>query len=573
MSKDGFKRAFQKLLGSSEKNFEIRKGKVLAALRDLEGAVRHLEENESPEAETHRDHLDRLRRQVSTSEAQAKRDAKGAFAGLDAVKDEARTRAKAARAAAKKAPMQLSLGGGEKATVFSPDIPGFDKLSEQERAAVTKKVAGKIASGKALLDMILNAPNIDEVAPPSRKEVTDLMWLMKSKAQEKLGAPYERGAMTIPDPGNKLRAYLDRCSEVYGRDSSHLNEQQKGKGGQGRGIDLYEGVSEEHEIEDFDSLLPNGMRTMLYQQVTMASGEQRLYLKMETESARFNPKFSRAEETPEARPLHAADVGRSILHLGNLIKSKLGMSQGEDKDLASYREKTAKDVVTAYEAAISAAKKSNKEAYNILKGAKGRVHQILANVDALNAAQIPLDADTVKAIYACYEAIMDLYGQDDLDARFGGEVVLGMDDIGGKVVPTIQNDPKEIGKWMVKNGIGGDLARAFETALKKMVTNAEPTIREDMLEAVKLSVVGIEVQDALGILNTQVAAVERCQHTDELLDLKKVQAAALKAIHDVRGARQSREDPAVLSTIRHLEDKLAPLGRLIASMEAEEALA
>jgi hypothetical protein len=334
------------------------------------------------------------------------------------------------------------------------------------------------------------------------------MWFLKSKAQEKAGGPYQRGAMTIPDPDNKLRKYLDKCTQVYGRDSSHLKEQQKKEGGQGRGIDFYEGTGGAG-VADPDRLLPSGMRTLLYQQATTSKGDSRIYIKMETESARFNPAFKQAPDTPDPRALEGADVGRSILHLGNLIKAKLGMSQGEDEALASFREQTDKSVVAAYDEALKSSKKNSPAAYEILKTGSKRVHQMLTNIDNIAASGITVDGTTYGHLERCANTIVDLYGSDNLDARFGGEVVLEASDLAGPA---------------------------------------------------------LDSPAALGLLNTNIAAVENCQHTDDYQALVKVQSAAQKTLLEVAGTKTLEGDKAVQSTAKQLQDKLAPLGRLIAKM-------
>ncbi|GAA0598235.1 hypothetical protein [Caenispirillum bisanense] len=438
---EAFKRAFQKKFASNEKNFEVRKAKVDAAVTELAGAVAHLEKLAHPKAGEYKAELQKLRTAVANATALAKADAKTAFKNLDAVKDEARDQAKEARTLAKKTPMPVQVPGGGEAKLYMPDIPGFGKMDDGKKDKITKDLAQKIGKGREMLDTVLYGDDIDDLPPPSREDVANLMWAIKSKAQEMTGEPYERGALTIPDPDNRLRKYLDKSMEVYGRDSSHLKEQQGKTGGQARGIDFYEGVNEEEgEIENVDLLLPSGMRTVLYQQVETAKGESRLYLKMETESARFNPAFRKRDETPESRALTKEDVPRAILHLGNLIKSKLGMSQGEDKDLKGFREKVADSVKDPYKKALDLAKKGSPEAYAILKRGEVEVNQIAANIDAVAAAKVPVDEKTYAALYNVYDTIAKTWGQQDMDARYGGEVVVDDNALKGKPEPV---DPTE----------------------------------------------------------------------------------------------------------------------------------
>ena len=77
--------------------------------------------------------------------------------------------------------------------------------------------------------------------------------------------------------------------------------------------------------------------------------------------------------------------------------------------------------------------------------------------------------------------------------------------------------------------------------------------------------------DALGELNSQIAKVEACQHTDDLPDLQKVYTAAQSAIAHIKSKDSTKGDVAIQSHIKQLEEKLEPLGRLIERMEQEES--
>jgi len=131
-----------------------------------------------------------------------------------------------------------------------------------------------------------------------------------------------------------MRRGVDRCPEIYGRDSSRLKTDQEDEDGSGqaRGSDCYEGAG------DPDLLLPYGMNALLLQQFKRDNEdgeiEEFLYVKMETESARFKPAFKKKGDTPDARPLEKEDVHRAILHLKNLLipeKDKSGLSRHAEK--------------------------------------------------------------------------------------------------------------------------------------------------------------------------------------------------------------------------------------------------
>jgi hypothetical protein len=167
-------------------------------------------------------------------------------------------------------------------------IPGVDDMDEEERRLLLAKVGQKIERGKALADKVLDSSvDLDELPDPTTKEVADILWYLKTLAEQKVGEPYEKGALTIPDPGNRLRKYLDRCGAVYTRGSSHmteLREEDPTGGKEPRGMDFYKG----NTSDNIDELLPFGMNTALMQSFEMG-GEDRLYLKMETEGSRTPP--------------------------------------------------------------------------------------------------------------------------------------------------------------------------------------------------------------------------------------------------------------------------------------------
>jgi len=276
-----------------------------------------------------------------------------------------------------------------------------------------------------------DAADIDEIST-SREAVADVLWFLKTTAEAKAGQPYERGALTLPDPDGKLASFFDRCEKVYTRDSSHLKSNQAEEGGQARGIDFYDGVHE-GRIGDPSMLLPAGMRTVLAQALEI-DGKKRLYVKMETESARWNPFHSKQDGAPASRPLEAGDRKNAMLHLLNLVKSKIGMSQGDDHSLANFREKVPGGVKSAYASLQSAAARSSK-AKAFLKGAK-EVNEMVVALDqvyGLEEGEIPLAfPDAAEAFFqTLLRALPKNTSQEieDLYNGVGGEIVLNDRDL------------------------------------------------------------------------------------------------------------------------------------------------
>jgi tetratricopeptide (TPR) repeat protein len=537
MSLEGFKRAFQKAFQSDRANFKIRKDKCEAALTELRKAIAYLKTNGLAQPVLHRyeEDLSRYETALTTAERQAEKKPGDAFKALDATKKAARQSAQDAKNEVKRVPMGVTSEDGKtSAKVYPSDVPGFAKMSDREQQETVKKIANKIGKGKDLFEQVQKNPGFIKQWAPTPEDVTDLMWFIKSKAQESMGQAFERGAMTIPDDDGNLQALLDKCEEAYIRDSSHMKDQQKREGGQARGIDFYEGV-EEGSVADTSRLLPSGMRTLLTQKVTTAQGKRRLYIKMETESARIRAQFYKKDfyrNEIESRPREWKDWSNSIKHLGNLIKSKLGMSQGEDPVLRTFREKVPKAIETHIKAALKAAKDTeNEEAEEAIKGlqkaVKGGVTQIWAAYLAIGESGIEMDKSVYENLAKMAQAIFDIAPDVNPDERLGDEVVVSMDDLMPSPPPPSTPPPP-------------------------------PPEEPDTTEK------------ALGLLNTQLAAVQGCQHTDELADLERVQTAAQAAIKKVKAKREVAEHHAVASVIKQLEEALEPLGRLIENMAQEE---
>ena len=375
---------------------------------------------------------------------------KEAYETLEDVKNKSRALAEEISLVAKKTPTKITHDDGTTADVFPPDIPGFINMTLEEREKVVKQVGEKIVSGKKKVNEIISGQSLGDPAPaPDRKAVSDIMWFLKTTAESKTGEPYERGALTLPDPDNRLRKFFDRVGEVYTRDSSHLGDQQKKPGGQARGIDFYEGV-DKGAIKDIDNFLPSGMCSVLLQQVETPTKESRLYVKMETESARWNPFHAilgKQSDAPESRPFHMVDIKNSMVHLVNLIKSLVGVSQGDDPTLRGFREKVPGSVTKAWKVVVASAKG---EAKGKLKSAKS-ISQMCEAILAVYGLDIDDNDDFWKKFETAashwQETVMKglptqtVQDIEELYDRFGGEIVLGTNDLTTPpVAPTAPNN-------------------------------------------------------------------------------------------------------------------------------------
>jgi hypothetical protein len=441
LSIDEFKGYFNVAKRKAVEKFNRRESKVDEALAEMMAAAKKVESMGGNAKRFHLVHK-KLTAKVAEAEKIGQTDPKAGYEMLKQVKKTARQQAENAQRELHDqqfAPETVTKvkGVDHPVQLHPQSMPGVDKISKEKRAKVVAKVAEKMAHGKELLDTIasLDDDELDDMKEPDRKDVADLMWYIKAMAEEKAGEAFAKGSMSIPDPDNKLRKYLDKCSAVYGRDSSHLKEAQTDKLGQARGIDFYEG-----DLENLDLMLPYGMNTLLSQTVRSKDGKDMLYLKMETESARVNPTFKKQDDTPDARDWKAEDIGRAVKHLINLLKAH------EDGSLASFREQIPDGVGKAYANVIAAAKKNgSKEAASLLqegyKAAKKkkygdtvRINAIIANFEAVKKLALAgkVDDETMGAIFECETEIVSAFGTENVTERLGGEVLLNGDDLSGK---------------------------------------------------------------------------------------------------------------------------------------------
>lgn len=358
-----------------------------------------------------------------------------------------------ARLQARFASEPVSLAAGGRARLYAADIPGHSAMDSQEQRGTAGLLKKKIRAGQKLHRVISEALDPAELAPPSREDASNLLWFLKSKANEAATTPYEKGAMTIPDPGNRIRTYLDRMQteagkpEIYARRSTHLQERQLGGFSrkdksdaaqdylaqhQPRGSDFYEGVAKKGGIGDPKLLLPSGMRTFLYQQVETPGGNPRLYIKMETEGARADLSTPKYRGGVQSRSLRPEDFKHTMLHGLNLVKKKVLGGQSKQRHLPQLREDVPKPIQKIVKQIISGSKLNNPEVYNIMMDSSS-IGKIYQNLDKISDESILVSDENMILLTDLLSAIVStvFHGDADLYERFGEEVVLTHADLGG----------------------------------------------------------------------------------------------------------------------------------------------
>jgi hypothetical protein len=312
--------------------------------------------------------------------------------------------------------------------IYWTDIPGYEKMQPQQRAQAEQEVARRVVDGMALYNAIIGAPD-DQLPKPTHKAAGDLVWALKAQAQ-KANGPYIKGAMIAPN-GEKLRKYLDGLGgpngEVYPRSSSHLTEQQKLAGQQARGMDFYQPGGGK------DGQLPAGMNTLLYQQVTLPSGNKALYMKMETAGAFGTAKWNWVNGVwgsdptmPASRAKRRDDDQHAKEHGDNYLSGKKEM----DRELGARREETPKEVEQAWQTYLKTVNnKSMKATLQAASSSPFRLNNVLKALGKLtDEADFDPD-DGLQEFLRVAKKLGRLESKEDVDSRFGGEAVLTRKDL------------------------------------------------------------------------------------------------------------------------------------------------
>lgn len=450
--------------------------------------------------------------------------------------------------------------------VHPASIKGFDGLDAAGAAKAMRVVGEKIKNGKQLLDRLLTDPDYasDPNVAPDLKDVTDLMWFLRNKAEESAGAAFEKGALSIPDDGNLLRAYFDRCQEVYNRFSSHIKAQQDKAGGSARAIDAYEGDIQTNP----DGLLPYSMNTMLIQSLQMeGTGEQRLYIKLETEGSRYgaatggaatagmlkptdkgkkkalevDPAMQKmradtdAATLPKSRKALPQDMERTIEHGKNLGRMMVGMAHhGKLKGFKRFAEDAVDgkkaDFVkdSPYAAIIKAVEafKSPTLTAIVTKGNyKAEINQMVDNLERLTAADVseaivggaePTDAmvAAVEDGIAAFMKFLDAHGMaQDKESRVGSEVVLSADflkpaGVDSKTIAAeMKSKRKELRARNPDELSAARLQALIDTALRSM-SRAKNFLKDSAVQAA-----AADLQKEVAAVRQQIAGLKKFDAT------------------------------------------------------------
>lgn len=349
----------------------------------------------------------------------------------------------------------LTLPGRDAPVTISPRLIAPSVIAANPD--IVARLQDKVNNGAALVADILEGYPPEGAA--SLSDVSDVMWFLHLVAEESVGA-FSSGAATVPDPGGRLRAFLDSCPEAYQRKSSHLSAFQREEHGAHRGIDFDFGSK-----TDLDTLLPNGQATVLYGQ--MAEGklgmtEERLFIKLESHGCRLGtPSENRRDaDGPAGRDVRALhDVKSSLGHFLSFMDGIEARATGEHA-ADSRKERVGREFLDGYKAVLDraaalpgvGAQLTERLMENDPLSKSGGIRVMVANMDAvLNAAPgefdfegaiglggadedatadgLELVGDFMTTIQAFRMQIMDRYPADTIQHRVGNEAVLTMEDL------------------------------------------------------------------------------------------------------------------------------------------------
>ena len=309
-------------------------------------------------------------------------------------------------AAAGQAATNLNLDG----MVLPRLVPrGLDATEMREQ------VQAKINRGHDILEGVRNGTRSTD-QPATKKDVSDIAFYLQARGQlANAGEAFSSGAFTIPDPGSRIRNFLDSCPDAYQRASSHTKQFQALDGARHRGIDLPEGGG-----SSLDEAMPYGMETLLYGSLpkneVMCMPEDRLFLKLESHGAWLSKPKPGYEGGAPRRPAQLHDVGAFLGHACSFLATR-----GQGSAEGSRKERIPDDFKTQFKQLLEAAPSASKflkqdDPMNESMGVR------VAYRNAKDALAVELPWDESFAIQKFVHDIENRFSH--LDVRIGNEIIL-----------------------------------------------------------------------------------------------------------------------------------------------------
>ena len=340
---------------------------------------------------------------------------------------------------------------GGKSVEFPSSFMGSKIPPGKTKAELVREVQNKINAGERLLSQIEKGT---AKTPCSLENMTDLMTYLQARGQAEHGH-HSEGSMSIPDPDNKIKKFLDSNPDAYQRKSSHIGEFQNDQDAVGtqRGIDAYGRTKNPKEM------LPNNMKTVMYgtmkQSDTLKMNENRLWLKMEPHGAwAFSPKVN--DPNGPKRSANAHDGKAAVGHTFSFLETR-----GQGSKAGTRKERIPGDITKEWKAIQKMAREElksktgvSKEMDSMLREGEGLqtargVRFISSYMDELQKSP-QLSDKTKEKIGKLQEKFAKEFPQDTLNVRIGNEVILKTSDLRPRsedlIPPPIPIKPPQVSK-------------------------------------------------------------------------------------------------------------------------------
>lgn len=316
---------------------------------------------------------------------------------------------------------RVNLPGGTQVQLNAAILP--QRIPQgMESGELHGQIQEKITRGHALYQSITSG---QAETPATLRNVTDLCFFLQAKG-ESLKGNFSQGAFSIPDPGCRVRTFLDSCPQAYQRVSSHIDDFQGTAGGKHRGIDC------EGSATELDTFMPYGKGSLLYgslgQSEERQMPEDRLWLKMESHGAWLSSAKNGSDADGPHRYGTVHDVGAFVGHSLSFLETR-----GQGSAAGTFKERIPDSVKNDYRALQEGMPDDinvilqSKDPTNNSKG----IRVMVSNATAA-AARAP-EGLAKQRLEAFVTSVKTNY--DHTDVRIGNEVILTAADFGALPQP------------------------------------------------------------------------------------------------------------------------------------------
>lgn len=302
----------------------------------------------------------------------------------------------------------------------------------------------KVNNGQQIVNALVNNNNPPQ-GPATMQDVADVMWFLQVAAEQRNGQTFKQGAVTLPDPGGRVTAFLDSNPEVYQRKSSHLDENGgfQANGNAHRGIDMHSG----HGLA---TQLPNSRNHILYGFLPSNANnlhmpDDRLFVKLEGHGAYLwgDPVHGRDVNGPADRGVRGHDVKDGLAHGGSFLSGLKDKILKKPVDPDARKERIPNDVKDQFKQLTKAfqnhpelATLTQDNPTGISRGIRVMAQNLtlvsgnLANMIANNQGDPVANQMLKQGVDGMLQSLTQRYGGGvQLTERIGNEVILEHGDI------------------------------------------------------------------------------------------------------------------------------------------------